>query len=689
MSFELSIVRKYLSPKKNQLSVSLIALMSIAVISVVVWLVLVFLSVTEGIERSWLEKLTALNGPIKIQPTEKYFSSYYHQIDSYAAASGYASKNIKQKALAPLSDPYDPNSDEELPASFPKPENIDPVKKAYKILSEFQEKIPGFAFQDFEISGALMRLQLLRNDGNHFSHQFLTQVSYLVSFAEQNPRLDSLMIKPSAKDLNHLLFLANKKWDHVCEDIPVETQENFLVLKNLLPILKNTLIEEMQTTLHLWKAPSSFLPENTIFDAVACLNQGQITHFILPQKLIKGQMHQGKLEVRHNEILFTSQDGQKHFQRSIPLFIEGPLTFKVALLENSLCRARAFSDVQLNAKTTVQNHSLEGVIPWTGVQISKAAIQNRFSAAPEFTPPWPYILEKAKKGLLLLPQNEEKTIPIFLSKNFQDTGVMIGDRGYLSYPSMTASGLQEQRFMACVAGFYDGGIMAVSGKYILVPPHVTEVINASNSPYSVDRTISNGLTIWFSSLGDCEKIKQELKSAFQKEGIDAYWKIIDFKQYDFAKDLLQQFQSDKYLFTLIGIIVLVVACSNIISMLILLVQNKRREIGILQAMGASKQSIALIFGLCGIVIGIMSSCIGILLALLTLHNIDFVVKILSMLQGHEAFNALFFGQSLPNTLSQHALYFILIATPLLSLLAGLIPAIKACNLRPSQILRSE
>ncbi len=46
---------------------------------------------------------------------------------------------------------------------------------------------------------------------------------------------------------------------------------------------------------------------------------------------------------------------------------------------------------------------------------------------------------------------------------------------------------------------------------------------------------------------------------------------------------------------------------------------------------------------------------------------------MSFLQGHEAFNALFFGQSLPRQLSLSALTFVLIATPLLSLIAGLVP----------------
>ncbi|HSX04082.1 MAG TPA: FtsX-like permease family protein [Rhabdochlamydiaceae bacterium] len=676
--FEFSLVKKYLTPKKKQLSVSLIALMSVSVISIVVWLVLVFLSITEGIERSWVEKLTALNGPIRIQPTEKYFSSYFYQVDQYANGAGYHLKNIKQKATSPLSNPYNPESDEELPFSFPKPDLEsdgtlkDPVKKAYKVLGQFKEKVPGFAFQDYEVSGALLRLQLTPNP---FSHQFLTQVSYLVSFTDQNPHIHSILANPAVKDLNHLILLAGKKWDHVCEDVP-KVEEN-ASLANLLPILKNITIEEMQTTLHLWKLPTSLLPENGSFNAAASSQQGQITHLILQ----KDPATKGQLKIKQNELFFN---GEK-LARSTPIFVEGPLQFQASLLESSLKGAKSVSDIRFKVKTVLQKQRLEGEMNWEGLEISKAQVQNHFKASPQELPPWPHFIEKA----IVLPKSKESAMPIFLSRNFQENGVKLGDRGYLSYPSMTASGLQEQRFAVAVAGFYDGGIMAMSSKYILVPPQVTEVINASNSPYSVDRMTANGIALWLDQSLQSEKMKEELEGAFKAEGIDTYWKITTYKDYDFAKDLLQQFQSDKYLFTLIGVIVLAVACSNIISMLILLVQNKKREIGILQAMGASKNSIALIFGLCGISIGILSSLIGITLALLTLHNIDFVVKILSLLQGHEAFNALFFGQSLPDALSSRALYFVLIATPLISLLAGLIPAIKACRLQPSQILRAE
>ncbi len=474
--FELSVAKKYLIPRKKQLSVSLIAVMSVTVISLVVWLILVFLSVTDGIERNWLQKLTALNAPLRITPTEKYYTSYYYQIDALSLASEYAHKTIGEKLHAPLTDPYSPEEDAELPLYWPPSDHKDPVKEIFRILADLKHKQSDLAFQDYELSGALMRLEFIRPPLNEPS--FLTQISYLASFSDQSPYLRSLLLE--------------------------------------------------------------------------------------------------------------SIDSLPH----------------------------------------------EGIL---------------------------------------------------LAKSLQDSGIRVGDRGYLAYPGANT----EQKLPVHVAGFYDPGVMAVGNRYILVHPSVTRSINASSNTYAFDRLSSNGILVWFKDLNSAPKMKADLEKALEQAGLSSYWKISTFREYDFAKDLLQQFQSDKYLFTLLAGIILIVACCNIISLLVLLVNDKKREIGILQAMGASSKSIASIFGLCGILMGIASCLIGVGAALLTLHNIDYVVRALSLLQGHDAFNVAFFGKSLPSELSSSALLFVLIATPLLSLAAGLVPAIKACSLRPSTILRSE
>lgn len=534
--FELSVAKKYLIPQKKQLSSALITVMSVAVISLVVWLVLVFLSVTDGMERSWLQKLTSLNAPLRITPTEAYYSSYYYQVDSLSQKSNFSYKTLGEKQRSLETDPYSPEEDSEPPPYWSKPDldgqgNLrDPVKKAYAILGKLQEKHQenhkDIAFQDFELSGALLRLHLSR--GKQENPSFLTQVSYLATFSDQNPFLKSLILPPTPKDIFHL--------------------------------------------------------------------------------------------------------------------------------------SRTIEPSLMNQKPQVD-----------------------FEEEPSLPPPWVY----AVKDRLFLPADREQRKGILLAKNFQDSGVLLGDQGYLAYQAASMASVQEQRIPIYVAGFYDPGVMSIGNKCLLVPSTITQTINASSNSYAFDKTLSNGILVWFKDLNAAEQIKADLERSFEAAGIAPYWKITSFRQYDFAKDLLEQFQSDRYLFTLLAGIILLVACCNIISLLVLLVNDKKREIGILQSMGASSKSIMLIFGTCGFAMGMLSSIVGVGAAFLTLHNIDHIVHFLSFLQGHDAFNVAFYGNSLPSQLSTDALCFVFIVTPLLSLVAGLVPAIKACRLKPSAILRSE
>lgn len=251
----------------------------------------------------------------------------------------------------------------------------------------------------------------------------------------------------------------------------------------------------------------------------------------------------------------------------------------------------------------------------------------------------------------------------------------------------TTSSYQEQRLPIYVAGFYDQGVIPIGGRLVFVNPRVVAM---TNSAYDASEgTMMTGFNIRLKNRHEAESVKKALQALLEKQGIAPYWKVETYREYPFTKDLIQQLSSEKNLFSLISIVIVIVACSNIVSMLIILVNDKRKEIGILRSMGASSLSIAVIFGGCGVIMGLMGSLLGLLLAILTLNNLHALVDLIGRMQGHELFNALYFGNTLPTALSGEALTFVVVTTTLTSLIAGIIPALKASLMQPAAILRSE
>ncbi len=676
---------------------SLIALMSVGVISLVVWLVLVFLSVTDGIEKNWKQKLTSLNAPIRITPTDQYYNSYYYQIDSISYKSNYTYKNISEKLVAKASNPYSEEQDMEIPMHWEiSSQSNDLVKDLFTLIGDLKVKHPDVIAQDYEMGGALMRLRLIRPSTTSMVHfggnqqSFLTQISYISSFSDQSPYTHSLLMPPSCNDLNHLFYLASLSSSEATLDEPdcVRHMDTEGFQQRLQALVENSTIERIQPTEAQWQFPIHLFPKTHNLIAFACFQKGRISHFLLPsdkRAQCPKNLIQGSLLYENGSLQFRAAGEEYHLAQTTPIYCNDLREFNVTLIKSLTPRAKRLSDLQFMMMTEIQGLKIEGNIPWVNMEITKAHMTTHFESKPQRPPPWSY----AVNNTYYLAENEDNAYGVVLPQTFQDSGVKIGDQGYLSYGSATASSMQEQRLPIYVGGFYDPGIMAIGAKFILAPMHVVHDINLASNTFSIDQNQSNGINVWFKDINETKAIAYELKHMLDEKGLTSFWNVTTFHEYDFSRDLLQQFQSDKYLFSLIAMIILTVACCNIISLLVLLVNDKKHEIGILQSMGAKRMSIAMVFALCGGIMGIVSTLIGTVAAIITLHNIDALVGILSFLQGHEAFNPMFYGHSLPSHLSSSALKFILISTPIISIIAGLFPAIKACKLEPATILRIE
>ena len=683
--YEFFIAFKYLLPKRKHLARSLISILSIFVISLVVWLAVIFLSVTTGIEKNWLKKLTSLNAPIRITPTNEYFSSYYYQIDNISSLSTFSTKSIKEKYLATFSDPYMNDVDMEIPSFMPKADRykngnfIDPVKEAYKI---FQTNNLIQNYQDYEISGALMRLMLLRQNANddllsfnRESISFLTQMYYLLSICENNPNLKSLVLKPSINDLNNILFHIKSPKKDAVEDMPTTKSENTTFLENFL---ENIEIKKVQTQIDFLINLSLFSKDKAYF-AKPIFNNGKIKYLLLTNKKDSST---GEIQFIENDFFFSFKDKTYVLKENHKIYLENTLTFNVV---NHFKNFEKLEQNFIDIESDNLEIPLSGRINFEKLKIADANIFTEFSKKPKTIPLWAYFID----GKINLPENDFYGTGILLPKTAKDNNVFLTDSGYLSYAVSSATSTTEQRLPMYVAGFYDPGVLPIGSKCLIVPQKLTSIINLASATFSPDGSPNNGFFVWTKDLNNIDLVKENLSKNFEKKQISKFWNIETFKDFEFSKDLMQQFHSDKIIFMLIAIIIIIVACSNIISLLILLVNDKTKEIATLQAMGATKKSIATIFGICGIFMGCIGSLIGTAFAIITLKNLNVLVSLLSKIQGHDAFNVAFFGKNLPNDISVEAIIFVLILTPLISLVAGLIPAIKASLLKPAEILRQQ
>lgn len=710
--FELSVACKYLIPRRRQLSVSIISLISVLVIALVVWLIVVFFSVTDGLEKSWVQKLTALTAPVRITPTDAYYHSYYYLIDSISDASNYSHKTIREKLESKFNDPYDPEIDEEVPSYWSNPDQNpdgslkDLVKLVYTSLEGISD-VPGLNAQDFELTATHIQLHLLRRTALlHASNMYggttqsaLSYPAYLGNFETGNSQLGKTLLPVEKQDLNNLLSLIEIPKDEALEG---SREEKVAFAPDILQSrLKNffdlVTIKELQTGPAGWNIPRNLLPAEVQWEVCAIVKDQHAVRIIIPQQakqriaLQKALEEQGLSVVlgqviihdRTLSLLLTNQEPQ--ILSRYTLTLAGGSSFAARLDPNSIEQAKQLGDLSFNATVPIQGTILEGKVSYRGLEIASAETH---SQSFNSTPLWVHQSQLSNGNPSFeLPKDPYIGEGIVLPKSFRDVGVLIGDRGSLSYLSPTASILQEQQIPIFVAGFYDPGIIPIGGKFILANQDVTSLIRASHQ--QDDRTsTTNGINVRFQHLNQADFVKAQLQKAFKDMGIHRYWNVETYRDYEFTKEIMHELQSQKNLFMLIAIVIILVACSNIISMLVILVNDKKMEIGILRSMGASSKSIALIFGVSGALIGVIGSVVGIAGAIFTLHFLDTLVNLLSRLQGHDMFSASLYGQVLPSELSLEALSFVIIATVCLSLLAGIVPAIKACLLRPSHILRS-
>ena len=135
------------------------------------------------------------------------------------------------------------------------------------------------------------------------------------------------------------------------------------------------------------------------------------------------------------------------------------------------------------------------------------------------------------------------------------------------------------------------------------------------------------------------------------------------------------------------VLVIGVACSNIISTLIMAVKDKQGDIAIMRTLGANNRFIKQIFLWYGLISGMKGAVIGLILGVLLALNLTAIIKSLEQFFGVKLLSdGIYFIDFLPSELHWQDIVYVLLATLVLSLCASLYPASRAAKLSPAQVL---
>ncbi|MBD1554237.1 lipoprotein-releasing ABC transporter permease subunit [Pseudomonas typographi] len=155
-------------------------------------------------------------------------------------------------------------------------------------------------------------------------------------------------------------------------------------------------------------------------------------------------------------------------------------------------------------------------------------------------------------------------------------------------------------------------------------------------------------------------------------------------------NLYQAIRMEKNMIGLLLLLIVAVAAFNIISTLVMVVNDKRGDIAILRTLGMTPRQIMGVFMVQGTVIGVVGVAVGAALGILAALNVSRAIAGLEHLIGHKFLNPdVYFIDYIPSQVMAEDIYLVCGAALILSFFATLYPAWRAARTQPAEALRYE
>lgn len=249
-------------------------------------------------------------------------------------------------------------------------------------------------------------------------------------------------------------------------------------------------------------------------------------------------------------------------------------------------------------------------------------------------------------------------------------GVMVGDPIQVVSPlgKPTAIGVVPTVRRFFVAGIFDSGMQEYDATLVYMN------LPDAQSFFGLDDTVSSieiRVADVYQAQEVARRIQRRLGFPYWAEDWSRLW-----------PNLFSALRLEKTVYFLVLLLMVIIGAFNIVSTLIMVVMEKKKDIAILQSMGASKQSIRRIFLIKGSVIGTVGTLLGVVFGYglcLLIERYHFI----------ELPRDVFLISTVPVRIYLGNFVLVAVASILVCLLASIYPARHAASLDPVEIIRYE
>ena len=257
-------------------------------------------------------------------------------------------------------------------------------------------------------------------------------------------------------------------------------------------------------------------------------------------------------------------------------------------------------------------------------------------------------------------------------------GVGIGNSIGLIAPSHNDAGMiipKSERFK--VVGIFDAGLNEYNNALAFIH------LDHAQALFGMDERVS-GIRLKVDDIFKADKISAEVVAELGTEEYIA----VDWMQQ--KRNFIRALNLEKQMIAIVLSLIVAVAAFNIISMMVMVVTDKKSDIAILRTMGMSPNRIVKIFFYQAISIGLIGIFIGVILGLLLASNIEAVISAIESILGFQFFPTdVFYITRFPSIINASDVFNVAIGSFVLILLAAIYPARRAGKLQISDVLRHE